>query len=193
MNETVRRIVGPTILLASGNYFDYEAPESSQFTIEDIAHGLSMTCRFAGHCIRHYSVAQHSVHVSHLVAPEHAYQGLMHDASEFAVGDMAKPLKVMLPAYSVIEKRVEAAVFSRFSVATPLPPEIKEADIRMLATEQRQLMMNRDDWDYTRGRAPFDLAIPTWSPAEAKVAFLARHAELSADPTPEITPQNRKL
>src|SRR4051812_13899380 len=145
MNETVRRIIGPTILLSSGNYFDYEAPETSEFTIEDIAHGLSMTCRFAGHCIRHYSVAQHSVHVSHVVAPQHAYQGLMHDASEFAVGDMAKPLKVMLPAYSVIEKRVEAAVFARFNVALPLPPEIKEADICMLATEQRQLMMNRDD------------------------------------------------
>lgn len=178
MNETVRRIVGPTILLASGNYFDFEAPDSSVFTIEDIAHGLAMTCRFAGHCRWHYSVAQHSVHLSEIVPPEHAYQGLMHDAPEFAVGDMAKPLKVICPDYSVIEKRVEVAVFRRFNVETPLPLTIKEADIRMLATEQRQLMRNRDDWDYTRGRAPLDFTIPRWTPEEAKKRFLDRFADL---------------
>jgi len=180
MNETVRRIIGPTILLSSGNCFDYEAPESSQFTIEDIAHGLSMTCRFAGHCIRHYSVAQHSVHVSHAVPSDHAFEGLMHDASEFAVGDMAKPLKVMLPEYTVIEKRVEAAVFARFGVKIPLPQSIKEADIRMLATELRQLMMNRDEWHYTHGRPAFDFTIPVWTPEEAKARFLQRYADLKA-------------
>jgi hypothetical protein len=181
VNETVRRIIGPTILLASGNYFDYEAPDSSIFTIEDIAHGLSMTCRFAGHCRWHYSVAQHSIHVSEIVPPEHAYQGLMHDAPEFAVGDMAKPLKVICPDYGVVEKRVEGAVFRRFNVATPLPPTIKEADIQMLATEQRQLMQNRDDWDYTRGRKPLDFTIPVWTPEEAKARFLARYSTLASD------------
>lgn len=178
MNEIVRRIIGPTILLTSGAYFDFEAPEACEITIEDIAHGLAMTCRFAGQCSRHYSVAQHSVHLSHIVPPEHAYQGLMHDASEAVVGDMAKPLKTMLPEYSVIEKRAEAAIFKRFNVATPLPPTIKEADIQMLVTEQRQLMKNRDDWEYTRGRRPLDFVIPAWSPEEAKAQFLARYAEL---------------
>lgn len=179
MTDTVRRIVGPTILLASGNYFDFEAPEQSTFTIEDVAHALAMVCRFAGHCCRHYSVAQHSVHVSEIVPPEHAYQGLMHDAPEFAVGDMAKPLKVMLPQYTVVEKRVEAAVFQRFNVAMPLPPSIKEADIQMLATEQRQLMHNRDDWNYTRGRQPLDFTIPVWTPGQAKSRFLKRYHELT--------------
>ncbi len=150
MNETVRRIIGPTILLFGGTYFDFEAPETSAFTIEDIAHGLSMVCRFAGQCIRHYSVAQHSVHISNNVPPEHAYQGLMHDAAEF----------------------------QRFYVTTPLPPTIKEADIVMLATEQSQLMRNRDDWDYTRGRSPFAFEIPTWTPEEAKSQFLARFYQL---------------
>ncbi len=178
MNETVRRIIGPTILLFGGTYFDFEAPETSAFTIEDIAHGLSMVCRFAGQCIRHYSVAQHSVHISNNVPPEHAYQGLMHDAAEFAVGDIVKPLKVLLPEYTIVEKRVEAAVFQRFYVTTPLPPTIKEADIVMLATEQSQLMRNRDDWDYTRGRSPFAFEIPTWTPEEAKSQFLARFYQL---------------
>lgn len=179
MNETVRKIVGPTILLFGGSYFDFAAPETSAFTIEDIAHGLAMTCRFAGQCRRHYSVAQHSFHVSQVVPSQHAYQGLMHDAPEAFVGDMAKPLKIMLPDYRAIEKHVESAVFSRFKVATPLPPTIKEADIRMLVTEQHQLMRNRDDWSYCRGREPFDFEIPTWSPEEAKAKFLERFAELT--------------
>lgn len=177
MNETVRRIIGPTILLASGSYLDFEEPDTSRFTIDDVAHGLSMICRFAGQCRRHYSVAQHSVHVSYIVPPEHAYQGLMHDAAEAFVGDVAKPLKIMLPEYSAIEKRVEAAVFRRFGVRSPLPPTIKEADIQMLVTEQRQLMRNRDDWEYCRGREPLDFEIPTWTPEEAKAKFMERFTE----------------
>lgn len=181
MNETVRKIVGPTILLFGGSYFDYGSPETSDFTIEDIAHGLSMTCRFAGHCGWHYSVAQHSVHVSHFVPKQFAYEGLMHDASEFAVGDMAKPLKVLCPDYTVIEKRVELAVFKRFGVCMPLPVSVKDVDIRMLATEQRQLMRNGDNWHHTHGRAPYNFDIPVWSPAEAKKQFLLRFAELARD------------
>lgn len=178
-SPTVRRIVGPTILLSSGEYFDFENPEGSLFDISDIAHALSHVCRFAGHCSRFYSVAQHCVHVSEQIEPEHALAGLMHDAVEAFVGDVTKPLKDMLPAYKVIEDRIEAAVLARFGISTPLHPAVKEADIRMLATEQRQLMHNRDDWDYTRGRTMFDMVIPDWSPAEAKAAFLKRFDELS--------------
>ncbi len=42
---TLRRF-GPTILIGSGNYCDYENPEESVLTIEDIAYGLGFTCRF---------------------------------------------------------------------------------------------------------------------------------------------------
>lgn len=181
MQNTVKRIIGPTILLSSGAYFDYEAPHTSDFTIEDIAHGLSMTCRFAGHCIRHYSVAQHSVHLSHLIGDaRYSFEALMHDASEFAVGDMAKPLKVMLPEYSVIEKRVEAAIFERFRIEMPLPSAIKEADYRMLRTEQSQLMNNNDIWTHTQGRDAYNFVIPTWSPEQAKAEFLQRYSELTS-------------
>lgn len=176
---TVRRIIGPAILLFSGSYFDFEAPQTSEFTIEDIAHGLSMVCRFAGQCSRFYSVAQHSVHLSEIVPPEHAFQGLMHDAPEAFVGDVAKPLKMMLPDYGIIEKRVEAAVFERFNVSMPLHPAIKEADVLMLVTEQHQLMKNRDDWEYCRGRTPLDVKIPSWSQGQAKSRFLKRYHALS--------------
>lgn len=178
-SPTVRRIVGPTILLASGNYFDFLAPEQSTFTIEDIAHGLSNVCRFSGHCRRFYSVAQHSVIVSRIVPPEDAYAGLMHDAAEAFVGDVAKPLKDLLPDYRKIEKAVEAVVLARFGVPQPMPPSVKEADVVMLATEQRELMENRDAWSHTHGRDPLDIDILPLTPAMAKAAFLARFAELA--------------
>ena len=173
-DTTVRRIAGPTILLQSGSYFDFLAPEQSQFTIDDIAHGLSMVCRFAGQCSEFYSVAQHSVLVSEIVPPEDAFAGLMHDAAEAFIGDVSKPLKTMLPEYAVIERRIEAAVLGRFGLSLPLPSTVKEADIVMLATEQRQLMRNTDDWEWTRGREPLAKHIHPWPPRLARNLFMAR-------------------
>ncbi|WP_264045620.1 metal-dependent phosphohydrolase [Methylobacterium flocculans] len=178
-SPTVRRIVGPTILLASGNYFDFLAPEESTFTIEDIATGLSNVCRFAGQCSRFYSVAQHSVIVSHHVPPAFAFAGLMHDAAEAFIGDVTKPLKDILPDYRALEERVERAVLGRFGLPHKMPPEVKEIDVVMLATEQKQLMRNRDDWNYTRGRQALDIPIPPMGPREAKAMFLAQFADLT--------------
>lgn len=175
---TVRTIVGPTILLASGNYFDFLDPKNSTFTIDDVARGLSNICRFVGQCRRFYSVAQHSVHVSYIVAPEHAYAGLMHDAAEAFIGDVSRPLKYILPEYRVIEARVERAVFSRFAVPYPIPIQVKDADVIMLATEQAKVMGCRDDWDYTRGRKIADIEIPDWDPERARQKFLDRFFEL---------------
>jgi uncharacterized protein len=56
--------IGPTITLMSGTYFDFLDPAGSDFKIEDIAHGLSNICRYAGQCCRFYSVAEHCLHVS---------------------------------------------------------------------------------------------------------------------------------
>jgi 5'-deoxynucleotidase YfbR-like HD superfamily hydrolase len=176
--STVRRIVGPTILLVNGTYFDFLDPESAAFDIEDVAHGLSHICRFAGQCRKFYSVAEHSVYVSFLVPEEYALAALLHDAAEAFVGDVAKPLKDLLPEYKAIEDRVETMVLGRFGLSKPLHPSIKEADIIMLATEQRALMRNDDDWHYTHGRQPADIEIKAMPPAEARAFFLVRFREL---------------
>lgn len=97
--EGIRRIVGPTILLRSGSYFDFENPEGSEFDLFDIAHALGHLCRFTGHVMRFYSVAEHCVHCSRIVPPEHALAALMHDAAEAFIGDVSRPLKAMLPGY----------------------------------------------------------------------------------------------
>jgi hypothetical protein len=169
-----------TILLHSGNYFDFLDPDNSKYTIEDIAHGLSMACRYAGQCREFYSVAEHSYWVSYLVPSELAYEGLMHDSSEAFTGDMNKPLKNLLHDFETIEKRIEESIAKRFKFKFPYPPEIKVADRQMLVTEQYQ-NMNKSHWKKT-DIEPANIKLGLWSPKKAKHMFLKRYYELQEEP-----------
>lgn len=171
----------PDILTQSGKYFDFINPESNEFSIIDIAHALSHVCRFAGHTREFYSVAQHSVLVSHIVAPEHQLAGLLHDAAEAFIGDITRPLKTLLPAYKEIEARVETVIFTRFGLAPTLPAEVKRADIILLATEQRDLMPPHDDeWASIAGVPRLMQEIVPMSPSMAKRCFLRRYEEITS-------------
>ena len=66
---------------SGGRFFPLE-PDLDDISITDIAHSLSMVCRYGGHCLRFYSVAEHCVLLSHTVDPEFARWALLHDAAE---------------------------------------------------------------------------------------------------------------
>lgn len=153
----------------------------ANFTVEDvrladIAHALAVINRFTGHTVAPYSVAQHSVEVSELVAPEHALWGLMHDASEAYLGDVARPLKVMLPDYKALEEHVQQTIAKAFHLSWPIPPEVKEADNRALLAEKRELLSVQHDWNIKADPAPGPVNPYTW--VQAKKLFEARYLEI---------------
>ncbi len=188
------------ITTGSGGRFDYEAPELTEIHISDIAHALSQLCRFTGHTRRFYSVAQHSVLVSHLVPPEHALAGLLHDAHEAFVGDMATPLKDLVPDYRVIEARAWEAVAARLGVDPILPACVKRADIIALATERRDLLP-RDGrvWAILENVVPCLERIEPLGPEAAEALFLARYRAITAaartagPPAPARAPRYARL
>lgn len=193
-------IIGATIITSGGTYYDYENPAASVYDIYDIAAALSRICRFTGHLldgVAHYSVAQHSVIVSRIVEPEHAYAALMHDAVEFVVGDMNGPLKQLVPEYKAIEKRCEAELFARFKVPHPLHPSIKRADLIALFTEKRDLTAGAShDWPGAENYPPLPDRIVPWSQATARYRFLERFDQLTGGfeapasyPTPPLDPE----
>lgn len=170
----VKTRIGPTITLRSGADFDFLDPWSSDFTIDDIAHGLSNICRYSGQCESFYSVAEHSLLVSE-TAIGYELEALMHDAAEAFLGDITRPLKQMLPDYKRLEADVERAIFLRFGIQLPVPLEVKQADLRVLAAEQRQIMpRGTDDWLCGQHITPATVIVRNLAPTEAKREWLER-------------------
>lgn len=171
---------GATIILRSGKYFDFLKPDPSTININDIGWALAYTCRFGGQSSEFYSVAQHSVLVSEIVSPELALVGLLHDAAEAYIGDVVKPLKMLLPDFAAVEERVERVIADVFKLPYPMPPEIKHADLRLLRTEQRDLTSgNRHNWSGLDKYAPLPDRIVPLSADDAALAFFRRVGQLS--------------
>lgn len=186
--STVERIIGPTIMLGSGTYFDFENPEAARLTIEDVAYGLAFACRFAGQAVSRatgrrvfYGVAEHCVRMSYIVPEGYEFDALMHEMGEPTCGDMTGPLKSICPDYKRIEKRCEAAGMIAFGVKMADPVLIKHYDLIMLATEKRDLMpgADRHEWAWVKGAVPLPDEIVPWSPYDAAERFIARFHELA--------------
>ena len=82
-----------SVNLFSGIVIDPFDPCPGLIRIADIAHALSMLCRFNGHCRHFYSVAEHSVRVAARCPKGLRLEGLLHDAVEAYLGDV-KPLSL---------------------------------------------------------------------------------------------------
>ncbi len=143
--NTVFGCVGNTIKLCSGKYFDLADPKPEQIDIQDIGSALAKICRFGGHCRRFYSVAEHLIHCKEQaeqdnLTPQEIAAVFLHDATEAYVGDMVKPLKIMLPEYQNIEARVEAAIGARFGIDFERhAAAVKKIDREMLIAERREM------------------------------------------------------
>lgn len=157
-------------------------PDPETFCIEDIAHSLAAQCRFTGHTTEFYSVAQHSVLVSYIVDREFALEGLMHDASEAYLSDIARPVKrngEFGRIYMEVEEALMQAISNRFKLRFPVPKEVKDADGAMLGAEMRDLMPTLVDAYFNEGVAK-QKVVP-WSPKEAERHFLSRYSTLTGE------------
>jgi hypothetical protein len=170
---------GDWLSTASGRKFWPLDPRADEVHLGDIASALSKACRFGGHCAWHYSVAQHSVYVSHRVPQEYALIGLLHDATEAYCADVPRPLKKHLVGYAEIESRIWLAVAERFGLPVQIPEEVHEADDAVLVAEMQQLLVRDPDWKLPDVR-PADLLVSMWTPDQARAAFERRFRELSA-------------
>lgn len=167
----------------SGRRFNPLDPNPNAIVIQDIAHALSMQCRFSGHCNKFYSVAQHSVLVSYICDSADALWGLMHDASEAYLVDVPRPLKRSgkFDAYLEFEAVMTVAICNRFNLPFKEPPSVKKADTILLATEARDLMSPlHSDWDQPVEPLPF--TIESWDHQKAKDMFMKRFFELTGAP-----------
>lgn len=148
-------------------------PQPDEIDILDIAHSLSMQCRYNGHCKQFYSVAEHCWLLSHAASKPNQLAALLHDAAEAYLCDLPRPVKPYIEGYSAAERVVEAAVARKFGVAFPLHAEIKELDCRILLDERDQIMATPPaDWNLPF--QPLGVTLHCWSPERAERQFLAR-------------------
>ncbi|RYZ63042.1 MAG: hypothetical protein EOO14_00395 [Chitinophagaceae bacterium] len=155
----------------TGQYVNVFQPDPETINIQDIAHHLSMQCRFGGALPEHYSVAQHSFHVSEMVDPKHRLAALLHDASEAYLVDVPSPVKKELRDYRHIEDGLMRVIAQKFGFQYPFVPEVHAADQQLLLQEWDCLMLgNWQNWKHT---------IMFCQPGNAKRWFLKQFESLT--------------
>lgn len=178
MDQPVTRF-GDWMQTYSGKQFWPMDPRAEEIDIEDMAHALSMQCRYAGHCMRFYSVAEHCVHLSRRVSEENALWALLHDASEAYLVDVPRPVKPYLKGYRAAEDVVMSAICGRFDLPLVMPAEVGEYDTRILNDEFAQNMAPPPSPLIDMGE-PLGVELRFWPPEIAKLKFLNRFESLTA-------------
>jgi hypothetical protein len=193
-SEAIAELDSTWILTRSGIRFNYSTFTMGDIAISDIAHALSNLCRFTGHTTDFYSVAEHSVRCSYVVAPEYAMAALLHDAAEAYIGDINKPLRMWLHSFDLsnLEITIMEAVCERYNVKCDEDSvyAVAAADEAMLNIELADLMylsgacLAGETEHLGRYRLPFDgtvdLEIQPLSSTDAESVFLQRFFELEA-------------
>lgn len=173
MDNYIKR---PFILTYSGINFLLYGENVDRFSLKDIAHSLSMQCRYTGHTKRFYSVAEHCVLMSRYVTDlDCKIMALYHDAAEAYIGDVASPVKRCLPDYKKIEENIERRLFTWLGYDVPLCVKklVKILDIRIMLRERDVLLpMTNVRWIENEVVTPLDIDIMCWSPAKAEREFL---------------------
>lgn len=157
-----------------GQFFPLD-PREDEVHIEEIAHALSNLCRYNGHTNEFYSVAEHSVALSHAVPQEHAMWALLHDASEAYLGDMIRPLKRSDLFYQRVEAQLMRVIARKFGLPEEMPDVVREYDTRILVDE-RQKFMDKPPAPWFGGVdiEPLGVELVGHAPRRARSLFMTR-------------------
>ena len=164
----------------SGKQLWLNAPMASDVHPVDVAHALSMLCRYGGHSASFYSVAEHCVLMSRAVPEEDALWALLHDATEAYLGDVVTPLKRMLHSYQRIEDDFMDVVMARFGLTGDMPDSVRDADARIVLDERAALMLPTPaPWKMDH-LEPLGVRVEGWEPEHAEQEYSRRLIELGA-------------
>ncbi len=185
--------------MLSGRRLDLLDPSPLDVEIEDIAHGLAFVARWNGQTRGEYaySVAEHSLLVEEFFGaiwpqaePRWRLAALLHDAPEYVIGDMISPVKDAVgPDYAALDSRLSAAVHLRFGLPAVLPESVKSRVKRADRASAWLEAVRIAGFSVAEANRFFgaprlaglpDMDLRLRPPAEAKAAFLARHAALLA-------------
>lgn len=173
--RTIEDIPINCIQTYSGKYINPLDPDPASIDLMDIAHALSLINRFTGHTTAPMSVAQHSSYVSDLCGID-AAEGLLHDASEAYLADLARPIKGQkyMKFYRSAEAKLMEVIFDKYDLLWPLPDRVKEADNILLHSELRDFFGVSPN-----GHRTLDFTITPWDWRTSKLQFIARLRELN--------------
>jgi len=182
--------------MLSGRRLDLLDPSPLDIEIEDIAHGLARVARWNGQTTGEhaFSVAQHSLVVEEIcfhlepgLDPRWRLAALLHDASEYVIGDMISPFKAALGYdYKAFEHRLEQAIHIRFGLPARTPTDIrkliKAADRACAFFEAVQLAgFGREESLALFGPPPagYNIQIEPLAPRPAQARYVAQFHSLS--------------
>jgi uncharacterized protein len=194
----------------SGQAVSLIDPKPNTINLGDIAHSLARLPRFAGHTKEPYSVAQHCVAGANAVFmeaknPVLALHFLMHDAHEAYIGDMLRPVELLINTYLLtlgikevtsatfpniwanIKNVVDEAIYHALDLPRPSDGQrikIKGFDQRMLGMERRIHMSSSHNWGKSVEQA-HELRMNAkdiktiWQAKQAEAEFLAAFTKYS--------------
>jgi hypothetical protein len=151
---------------------------SEDVNIIDIAHSLSNLCRFTGHVRFFYPVALHSVLVSRACSPKNRLWGLLHDAAEPYINDIASPVKCQreFKIYRSLERKIQGIIAGVFGLPKQIPEEVNIIDHHIVQDEGSFLFNN---WELPPGHHKRWTDFPEITPREAEKIFLKTFNELT--------------
>lgn len=116
-------------LQTNNGRFYFDKMSEYNYTPEEIFSVLSRIGRYTSHGKQFFSVGAHTLHVLNLageICPQKIHL-ILHDASECYLGDIASPLKALLPQYKAMENTCITSIYNSFKLNLP-----NEADLSII-------------------------------------------------------------